>query len=174
MYKFRHPVIPVEVVNKAQPSWALQKLINLCNWMMDRQIKKNFVKNHKLCFLVMFLAAAAHATNYGEGTTVNTDPLTYTAISQSTGACAASGGGATLVVNRSSSTLGTIFCNEGSAAVRIGNSAVTSAIGLYVGATNSSVPGCVVLDFPRFFRGNLYCISTNGSTQNFSTLQASP
>ena len=82
----------------------------------------------------------------------------------STGACAAAATAA-LVANSSAKT--SVFCNEGTDAVRGGPAGVTATVGLKVLGSS-----CVTMDGPLApFRGALYCIRTTGSDQAFSTMQ---
>lgn len=84
---------------------------------------------------------------------------------QSTGTCAS--GSATLAIAQSVVRKASLFCNEGTEPVRIGDSSVTSSKGVKVQHTT-----CVPLDTELYpFRGALYCSSTTGAAQAFSGLQ---
>lgn len=96
--------------------------------------------------------------------TLTTTPGAWSTPVVSTGAC---GAAATSALGANASAKTSVFCNEGTDAVRIGPAGVTATVGLKVLGSS-----CVTLDGPvSAFQGALYCIRTTGSDQAFSTMQ---
>jgi len=89
---------------------------------------------------------------------------TWATPAVSTGAC---GSSATLALPANISAKTSLFCNDGTDAVRVGPAGVTATVGLKVLGSS-----CVTLDGPlSAFVGAFYCIRTTGSDQAFSTMQ---
>lgn len=105
--------------------------------------------------------SAVPASQSGSWTTT-TAADSITSVPISTGACA---GTATLVLAADATAKTSMFCNEGSESVRIGDSNITASVGLLVTGET-----CVSLDGPgAAFHAALYCIRTGASSQNYST-----
>jgi len=99
--------------------------------------------------------------------TLSVSPGSWTTTVVSTGAC---GAAATLAIAAQASAKTAMFCNEGTDAVRVGPSSITSSVGTKVLGSS-----CVPLDGPSSaFQGALYCIRTTGSDQAFNTFQGLP
>lgn len=115
-----------------------------------------------LCLIALFLVKTAYCAGYE----ASTDPFTANfTLFQST---ASVGTSSTLIISTRAARGGILMCNECASDIRIGNSAVTSAIGLLLAAGR-----CVTLDLPRYFRGALWGASTSGSCK-VSAIEALP
>lgn len=89
----------------------------------------------------------------------------FAAPTTSTGSCPS--GSAQLIWAANAAAKGSLFRNEGTSPVRVGGSGVTSTVGFMVDSeTTISTDGEA-----SAFRGSLYCTSTTGVAQAFSTYQ---